>query len=199
MQAHTIRTGRGAIALAAALAALALPAAALAHDHAEDGERPSGARPALGGDHGPRGEAEGQRGGAGGQAVAERPQRGGTHGPSAAQVAAKLGLEPAAVRSAMRAAHEQVRDVEGKAERRAAFQAALAVQLGLTQAAVDAAFDAIRADTLTACVDRLLARGVVTQEQADAIDAQIAAGEFDAAHAAIKAAKAAARTAAGRA
>lgn len=40
-----------------------------------------------------------------------------------------------------------------------------------------------------------LARGVVTQAQADAIDAQIAAGELDAAHAAIGAARDAARTA----
>jgi len=40
-----------------------------------------------------------------------------------------------------------------------------------------------------------LARGVVTQAQAEAIDAQIAAGELDAAYAAIGAARDAARTA----
>jgi len=40
-----------------------------------------------------------------------------------------------------------------------------------------------------------LARGVVTQAQAEAIDAQIAAGELDAAYAAIGATRDAARTA----
>ena len=98
----------------------------------------------------------------------------------------------------MRTAHEQARQVAGKEERKAAFQAALATQLGLDRAVVDAAFDAVRADTLGACVDRLLARGVLTQAQADAIDAQIAAGQLDAAHAAIDAAKRAAKDAAGR-
>ncbi|MFM9124145.1 MAG: hypothetical protein ACKOSO_03040 [Actinomycetota bacterium] len=103
------------------------------------------------------------------------------------------------MRTAMRAAHEQARAVTGKEERRAAFQAALASQLGLDRAVVDGAFTAIRAETLSTCVDRLLARGVVTQAQADAIDAQIAAGELDAAHAAIGAARDAARTAGDRA
>jgi hypothetical protein len=195
MQAHTTRTGRSAIALVAALAAFALPTAALAHDHAEDGPRPGAGAVEPGDDRGQRGESRPDRVGGTASAVDDRPQRGRGRGPSAAQVASALGLEIATVRSAMRTAHEQVRDVAGKAERRAAFQAALAAQLGLTQAAVDAAFDAIRADTLSACVDRLLARGVVTQAQADAIDAQIAAGELDAAHAAITAAKQAARTA----
>ena len=190
MHASTLTSGRGLIALAAAAAVLALPAAALAHDRADDGGRQTQAG-VVRGDGGPR------FGSPGFAAAAQAGlQRGRGRGPSAAQLAAKLGLEKAAVRGAMRAARAEVRGVEGRDARRAAFQAALASELGLTQAQVDAAFGAIRADTLSACVDRLLARGVITQDQADAIDAQITAGELDEAHAAIKAAKAAARASA---
>jgi len=186
MTARTTTTGRGLAALLLATAALALPAGALAHDHAASGDRPAAASATEAAD-GARTES----------ARPDRPPRG-QRGPSAAQLAAKLGLEEPAVRTAMRAAHEQARQVAGKEERKAAFQAALATQLGLDRAVVDAAFDAVRADTLGACVDRLLARGVLTQAQADAIDAQIAAGQLDAAHAAIDAAKRAAKDAAGR-
>lgn len=191
MTVRRTTTGRGLAALLIATAALALPAGALAHDHADGGERPD-APPAAGR------AADGQRaeGARPDGARPDRPARG-QRGPSAAQLAAKLGLEETAVRMAMQSAHEQVRGITGKEERKAAFQAALATQLGLDRAVVDQAFTAVRADTLSTCVDRLLAKGVLTQAQADAIDAQIAAGELDAAHAAIEAAKRAAHAAAG--
>lgn len=182
MTARSTTTGRGLAALLLATAALALPAGALAHDHADAGERPQASAAAGAREQGAR---------------PDRPPRG-QRGPSAAQLAAELGLEEPAVRTAMRAAHEQARAVTGKEERRAAFQAALATQLGLERTVVDAAFTAVRADTLSACVDRLLARGVLTPTQAAAIDAQIAAGQLDAAHTALEAAKPAGRPAAGR-
>lgn len=189
MTARTITTGRGLAALLIATAALALPAGALAHDHADD--RPAAAAGAQAAD-GQRAEGAREDG-----ARPDRPARG-QRGPSAAQLAGKLGLEESAVRTAMQSAHEQVRGIAGKEERKAAFQAALATQLGLDRTVVDRAFTAVRAETLSTCVDRLLAKGALTQAQADAIDAQIAAGELDAAHAAIGAAKRAAHAAAGR-
>ena len=185
MTARTTTTGRGLAALLIATAALALPAGAFAHDHAASGDRPAAASATQSAD-GTRTES----------ARPDRPPRG-QRGPSAAQLAAKLGLEEPAVRTAMRAAHEQARQVAGKEERKAAFQAALATQLGLERSAVDGAFAAIRVEALSTCVDRLLARGVLTQTQADAIDAQIAAGQLDRAHTAIEAAKRAAKAAVG--
>lgn len=167
-------TTRRMIAVVGAAAALAVPATALAHDHG--GNR--GERPNVGAQAGER--PEGARG---------NPMRAVHRGPSASHLAAELGLERSTVRTAMRSAKGEVRDITDKAARATAFKAALATNLGVDVATIEAAFDAIKADKLTRIVTRLEARGVLSAEQADGIEAQIAAGDLDAARAAIKAAR----------
>lgn len=89
----------------------------------------------------------------------------------------------------MRAAKSEVRDITDRTARKTAFKAALATELGVDVATIEAAFDAIEADKLSRIVTRLETRGILSAEQADAIEAQIAAGDLAGARAAIKAAR----------
>ena len=126
-------------------------------------------------------------GGAGGTTGAAAGAR--QKGPSAAAVAAKLSLPVATVTAAMKTAHDSVASITDRAARKTAFQAAVATSLGVSTTSVNAAFASVQADKLSACVTKLVAKGTLSATQADSIRAQIAAGDLDAAHAAIDAAK----------
>ena len=126
-------------------------------------------------------------GGAGGTMGAAAGAR--QKGPSAAAVAAKLSMPVATVTAAMKTAHDSVASITDRVARKTAFQAAVATNLGVSTTSVNAAFTSVQADKLSACVTKLVAKGTLSATQADSIRAQIAAGDLDAAHAAIDAAK----------
>lgn len=69
-------------------------------------------------------------------------------GPSAAKVAAKLGLPVASVAAAMQTARASVASITDPAARKAAFQAAVATALGVPTTTVTAAFASLKAAKL---------------------------------------------------
>lgn len=193
---HTsIASRRRLIAVVATGAALALPTAAFAHGQGQ-GPQGKGDRDTAAAHQGRPDHAGTGAGKAKGMGKA-KGHRGAKRGPSAARLATELDLERTTVRTAMRDARRDVREITDRTERAEAFKAALATRLGVDVGAIETAFEAIRADNLSKQVDRLVTRGVLTTDQAATIDAQIEAGDLDGAHDAIKAAKAAARAAAG--
>ena len=112
--------------------------------------------------------------------------RGEHRGQRGAALAEALGIDVEVLRSAAEVARESLGDrpdeitPELREARRAAFVSALAVELGVSEAEITDALEALRADRLVGLADKLaeaVENGRITQDEADDILESIENGE----------------------